>query len=178
MVYQRLDELVTIVRDGIPNDDLDIVISAMGIDDERTQRSIAVPYFKSGLTILTTRSDVTIADLDDLDEKKVAAVKGSTEFGIISRMRNVTIVTAYTYTECVNHLITGKADAAVLDVPVALLAAKRSPTMLRVIATAFEDEWYGIYMSKDEKQLFRDIRLAVQKMRRNGTFERLRAKWF
>ncbi len=178
VVYENLDDLVKLIKNGKSKDEYDIVLSAMGIDDERTQHSIAVPYFKSGLTILASASENVIEELDDLFGLEVAAVAGSTEHGIVSRMADVVIVTAANYGECVDYLVMGKAQAAVLDVPVALLAEKRNPDKLRASKSAFEIEWYGIYMNKDEKHLFRETRDAVKMMQRDGTFERLYAIWF
>ncbi len=178
VIYENLDELVTLIEDGTSRDDFDITISAMGINEKRTQRSIAVPYFKSGLTILTTNSAADVATLEDLAGKRVAAVLGSTEHDVVRRMRNVTVVDARNYGECLGLLNTGNAQVAVLDVPVALLAVKRDPVSLRVPESPFEVEWYGIYMPKDEKHLFQEIRSAIQMMRRDGTLEQLRAGWF
>ena len=164
IVFDDFEELVGYVIDGRSGGQFEVVISAMGIDDERTRSSIAVPYYKSGLTILTTVSDHAISTLGSLDGKRVAAVVGSSEHGIAGRQPGVTLVEVRNYDQCVGAVLRGDADAAVLDVPMALVAAKRHTGRLRVVDEPFEEEWYGVYMENSEKELFREIRRAVKEM--------------
>ena len=178
IVFDDLNNLVRHIHGAGSEGKLDIVISAMGIDDKRTQNSVAVPYFKSGLTILTNAATKDIATLNDLKGKTVAAVRGSTEYEIISQAPGVTVVDAQNYDECVSLVLSGRASAAVLDVPVALVAARRHPNKLRVVDNPFEEESYGIFMERSDLALFREVRKAVKEMRRDGTFDRLKVKWF
>ena len=138
------------------------------------KNSIAVPYFKSGLTILAPKADLEIGGVNDLTGKSVAAVKGSTEHGIMSREPSIRVIDAYNYSGCVSAVLRGDVEAAVLDVPVALLAVKKNPERLRVILPPFEEEWYGIYMQKDNKKLFWKIRSTLRELRNDGTMDRLR----
>ncbi len=178
IVFDNFDQLVKHILEGESGGILDVVISAMGIDDERTENSIAVPYFKSGLTILANSAATKIATLESLKGNRVAAVLGSTEYSIVKQMPEVTVVEARHYDGCIALVLSGAASAAVLDVPLALVAAKRHPDKLRVVDHPFEEEWYGIFMERSELALFREVRKAVKAMRRDGTFERLYDKWY
>lgn len=176
--FERLDDLTVLIRAGDFQGRFDVVISAMGIDRERTHHMIAVPYFKSGLTILTASSESRISTLESLVGRRVAAVVGSTEHGIVEQTQGITVAGVGNYEQCIAQLRAGEVDAAVLDLPVALQAAKRDPETLRVVAEPFEEEWYGIYMEKTALALFAELRKSVREMKSDGSFEALRQKWF
>ena len=172
------NELTTGIRTGEYSNQADIVISAMGINLERTQQSLAVPYFRSGLAILVSRKNAMVATLDDLAGLRVAAVAGSTEYRIVQQPGTVMVVEVQSYGECVERVLQGRADAAVLDLPGALFAEKRNPDRLIVAPKPFEEEWYGVYMKKENKGLFLEIRRAVRSLRNDGVLDELYRKWF
>ena len=177
VVYDSLEDLVVDLVAGDFHGNYDMAISALGLKERRLVHSLAVPYFQSGLTILTTANNEDITDFESLKGHTVAAVVGSGEYGDVSNKEGVTVVDASNYTEVVDLVATGKADAAVLDVPVALRAVKENDN-LRVVAEPFEESWYGIYIEGDDIALFEKITEIVKDLKANGTYESIYAKWF
>jgi ABC-type amino acid transport substrate-binding protein len=176
--FQRLEDLLRPVSEGDFAGRFDIVISAVGIDRERTEKALALPYFKSGLTILAASSNHDISDLASLSGKRVAAVVGSTEHGFLTPISGVTVVEVGNYAEGIEKVESGDVDAAVMDVPVALLAAARAPDRLRAIPKPFEDEWYGIYLEKTSPALFHELRRQLREMEDESVLDALRKDWF
>lgn len=154
VVYDTLEDLVERIVQGGDHTSYDVAISALGIDVKRTKNSIAVPYFKSGLTILTTRSDRKTVSLDELVGKRIAAVSGSTEYDIAKRIKDMTMFPVRTYRDSVSALLDGSVDAAVMDVPIALVAAKRNSGDLRVVSRPSRRNGTGFIWRRPQSHCF------------------------
>lgn len=177
IIYDSFEAIKSGLLSGDFNEEYDVIISAMGIEATRLENSLAVPYFLSGLTILTHVDNRDVVDLQSLSGYKVGAVEASSEAGIISKLAGVEVVSSSNYEDLVLLQESGAVDAIVLDVPVALYAAK-SNDELRVVPEPFEEQWYGIYIEGGERDLFEKISEIIRKIQRNGDYDRLYAKWF
>jgi ABC-type amino acid transport substrate-binding protein len=178
VVYESLIDITDAVEAGDFQGNFDLVISAMGIEDKRTKHTLAVPYYLSGLTILTSKATDDISNLQSLSGKKVGAVTGSSEHGIVAiQVPDAVLVDAPNYNAAISSLQAGETEAAVMDVPVALLAAKKNDS-LRVVPKPFEDEWYGIYMEDAELFLFDELNRIIRDLKESGVYDSIFAKWF
>ena len=74
------------------------------------------------------------------------------------------------------ELLAGRADAVINDDPTTVLYM-REHKGLRIVGKPFTEEKYGIAVKKGNAELLAKLNAGLRKVRENGEYERLRAKW-
>jgi len=129
----------------------------------------------SALTVQQLRSD--IQGPDDLPGRRVATVRGSTSAQFLSQ-RNVNTSNFDTIEDAVTALERAEADAVVYDAPVLqYYASHDGKGKVQVVGPVFRKESYGILFPTDSP-LRKRVNEALLRLRENGTYDRLQAKWF
>lgn len=156
----------------------DLAMSAIYITDERRKVvDFSDPYFAGGLVVLTTRAG-PIKSLKDLDGRKVSVQVGTKSVGFLKdNYPKVERVEVEKNQEMFNLVEIGRADAAVTGKPAAKVFAQAKPA-LTVLADQLTTEDYGIAVRKDEPELRGAVNAALRKVRADGTYDKLVAKWF
>ncbi|WP_088953877.1 transporter substrate-binding domain-containing protein [Variovorax sp. HW608] len=123
------------------------------------------------------RLESSIRDINDLPGKKIASVAG-TVAGDELTQRGLPFVPARDLGDAVRMLSHGDVVAVVYDSPtLQYLAATQASGAVQVVGPIFRPQKYGIAVAEGSA-LRKPINEALLKIYDDGTYDRLRAKWF
>jgi len=129
----------------------------------------------SSLTVQQLKGD--IQGPDDLPGRRVATVRGSTSAEYLQRI-SVQPTEFNSIDDATDALVKGDADAVVYDAPVLLYYASHDGKgKVAVVGSVFRKENYGILFPSGS-QLRKPVNEVLLRLRENGTYDRLYAKWF
>ncbi|MGL5362866.1 MAG: transporter substrate-binding domain-containing protein [Bosea sp. (in: a-proteobacteria)] len=140
---------------------------------------IFVAYFTAAVTSAMTIQQLKgeIDGPEDLPGKRVATTTASTTATYL-RSVNVVPVEFAQITQAFEALENKQVDAVVFDAPVLLYrAATLGKGKVRVVGPIFRKENYGILFPQGSP-LRKPVNEALLKLRENGTYDRLYARWF
>jgi glutamate transport system substrate-binding protein len=158
----------------LKNGTVDLVIASYSITDAR--RAVvgqAGPYYETGQQILVRDEDKgTIKGPDDVKDKKVCSVTGSTSIKTITEQYKATPVPFKTYTECVTQLLNKSVDAVTTDGAILLGYAAAHPGKLAVVGDAFSKERYGIGFKHGDDDMCRFLRETLTASFEDGSWQK------
>ena len=159
---------------------VDVIISGMTINEDRKQNVLfSDPYYQSGLTMVVRSDETGITKFTDLKGKKVAVQIGTTSAAEVKKMEGVEVKELNTPADCFMELKAGGVDAVVNDRPVNdYYITKNSAQGVKALDEKLTAEDYGIAMGKDNKELQEKINAALKKLKENGEYDKIFAKWF
>lgn len=134
------------------NGDIDYYVGTYSITDSRKESiSFAGPYFITGQGLLVAADDDTITGVDSLTaDQTVCSVTGSTS---IQRIKDETPAKTSefdTYSQCVEALKNGQADAVTTDEAILIGYAAQVPDTLKIAGEPFSEERYGVGIAKGD----------------------------
>ena len=165
---------------ALQSKNIDLVISGMTINDERKQNVLfSEPYYQSGLTMVVRSDETGITKFADLKGKKVDVQIGTTSAAEVKKIEGVEIKELNTPADCFMELKAGGADAVVNDRPVNdYYITKSGAQGVKTLDEKLTAEDYGIAMNKDNKELQEKVNAALKKLKENGEYDKIFAKWF
>ena len=158
--------------------DVDIVISAMEVDEKRLQSAdFSDPYYTDlpPAILVKASNAASYKTLADFAGKSVAAQTGTTKLDIVNdQLTGANAVPLQLVTDMVNELVNGKVDAIVVDGAVAKQYAETNKDL--VIADASSElgaaQPYCVAVAKgDPKGLLPAINAAIAKMNEENKLE-------
>ena len=170
-----------------------IIVTGGGFEDKQPQRVmgralavfwIIASLFVTSIFIAKITTALTVSQLStqvssfrDLYGKKVGVTEGSTAQAFLKKNRLETI--AYKNIKPLfADVVSGKLDAAVHDGPlVQYFASTDGKGRVTVVGGIFKPEKYGIAFPQGSP-LQEKVNQALLRLREDGTYERLRQKWF
>ncbi len=157
---------------------VDIVFSTMTANEERAlQIDFSDAYYVAGQSLLVPIAS-TIADVKGLDGKTVGTVKGSTsEKQIRTFAPGATIELFDTYSEAVQAMESGRADAVTTDDIILYGFAKRSPDKFKVVGGQFTQEPYAAGLKKGSTTLLNEVNAAIRDLKSSGKWAETYTKW-
>ncbi|MBS0325055.1 MAG: glutamine ABC transporter substrate-binding protein [Proteobacteria bacterium] len=156
----------------------DVAASAIYITPERSKVvDFTDPYYPGGLVIMTRKGDTSINGPDDLKGKKVTVQVGTKSVNYLKEhYPDVQRIEVEKNQEMFQLVEIGRADAAVTGKPAAKLYARTRGT-LQVVDKQLTVEEYGYALRKDEPELTRQFNEALKKLKADGTYDKLVAKY-
>jgi polar amino acid transport system substrate-binding protein len=183
----KVEEYVNINFDGIIPGLLakkfDAIISAMTITEERKKQvAFSDPYINAGQILAVRQDNTTIKDEKTLPQGvKLGAQLGTT--GEIEAKRLAAAVggTVKSYddiTLAFQDLALGRLDAVVNDYPVSADYVASNPgAKLKLVGKPFTEEYYGIAVRPEDKELLARINAGLKKLKDSGKLDELMKKW-
>ncbi len=164
--------------DNVKAGDVDIIISAITITQERSQQMLfSSPYLDAGQVIMTRKDNNEITSPENLRGKKIGVLNGTTCKEAAMMYAEPQTITSYnSYTEIINNLIGGKLDAMVTDLIGASGYAKQEPS-LKIVGEPFTSEYYGIATKLGNNALMDEINRILREMKRDGKLDEIKNKW-
>ena len=158
---------------------VDVAASAIYITDERLKVvNFTHPYYTGGLAIMVKADNTAIKEPADLNGKKVSVQVGTKSVQFLKEnYPKVERVEVEKNDQMFELVKIGRADAAVTGKPAALLYAKANP-VVKVLDKTLTVERYGFAVRKDEAALTNEMNQALEKVRADGTYAALVAKYF
>ena len=155
----------------LKNGNIDAVLAAMTITPERKKQvDFSEPYFYAGQSLLV-KDDSNIKSIKDMNGKTALAVKGTTA------VANVKILEFDDYGQAFTALKAGQGQAMTTDN--GLLAGIATENKgYKLVGGTYTNEPYGIAVNKGQTQMRNKINQALNKLKKNGTYDALVKKWF
>ena len=159
--------------------DVDMVISTMTITPQRKKLvSFSAPYFVAGQAICVRR-DGKIASLDDLLNKRVIVILGTTGEKNIKRFAPNALIQSYANNaEAINAFKSGSDDAITTDDSLLEGLVMENGNYM-ILPKRLTKEPYGIVFrkSKQTKSFVRSINEIIKTIRLDGTLLTIQNKW-
>ncbi|GAA2096816.1 glutamate ABC transporter substrate-binding protein [Streptomyces albiaxialis] len=157
--------------------DADLVIATYSITPERKRKVDFVgPYFLAHQDLLVRAGDGSIDSAEDLNDKKLCSVTGSTS---AQNVKNTLAPEAdlqefSSPSECLTGLENKAVDALTNDdaILAGFAARKESRGKFRLTGLGLSDEKYGVGVAKGQEELRADVTRALRKMVADGTWKR------
>lgn len=151
---------------AISNGDVNLYVGTYSITDKRKQQvDFAGPYLTTGQGLLVKKDNTSITGPDSLAGKTVCSATGSTPIQNIRENYPKAKTTEFdTYSQCVDALKNGQADAVTTDEAILIGYAAQDPDNLKTVGQPFSTEKYGVGLPKGDKAL----RTFINQMFTNG----------
>ncbi|WP_053366805.1 ABC transporter substrate-binding protein [Bacillus sp. FJAT-27245] len=158
----------------------DIIMSSMGITEERKQKVDFVEYLRLGqILAVQSGNPLNIRTKEDLSGKKVGVQMGSTSESAAREIDGVKELKAYNgYTDVFNDLALGRVEGVIVAEAVGRYYKTLKPKVFDVAGDPFLKMPVGIAVRKDDDSLEKALNDAVQKLKEDGTFSKISNKWF
>ena len=177
----KADFVTTTANTRIPllkNGNIDAVLAAMTITSERKKQiDFSEPYFYAGQSLLV-KEDSTIKNVQDLNGKTALAVKGTTAVANVKKFAPKAKVLEFDdYGQAFTALKAGQGQAMTTDN--GLLAGIATENKgYKLVGGTYTNEPYGIAVNKEQKQMKNAINRALNKLKKDGTYNALVKQWF
>jgi polar amino acid transport system substrate-binding protein len=162
--------------------DFDMAINEITITAERSKVvDFSVPYFDANQGFVIKKGGPaegvqSIAEMKDLQFGVQATTTGAAyvkdEIQPDSQPREFSTLTALT-----QALVNGQIDVMLMDVAISAEIVKERGEDVEMTGEFITDERYGILFEKGNP-LRQQVNQAIEKLKADGTLERLQAKWF
>ncbi|MFE0510595.1 glutamate ABC transporter substrate-binding protein [Streptomyces sp. NPDC058964] len=155
---------------------VDMVVRTMTITCDRLgQVAFSAPYFKTGQTVLASKSSPIKGYDKTLAGKKICTATGSTAYAKLDADQKAGRLvssadihhTVPNQLDCLVRLQLGEVDAVVTDGALAASQAAQDPTVA-LKGAAFTTEYYGVAMKKDADDLVRRVNRILVDYRASG----------
>lgn len=160
----------------------DVILSSMTASDERKKEVDFVEYFTAGSGILVKKGNPEkIKGLADLCGKKVAIQVGTVQIDEASEQnakcaKKIEVQTFEQNTDTIQAVGTGRADAALMDFPVATYGASKVKDT-EVVGEQFDTGNYGIAVRKDDGEVKTGLDAALRAMKEKGKYDDILKYW-
>jgi polar amino acid transport system substrate-binding protein len=176
----RIDLRVVDARDresALTSGQVDLVVRTYSITCERKNTvAFSTVYYDAYQKILSVKGS-GIDSAAALGGKRVCAVSGTTSLPTLLALNPKPIVVgAANWTDCLVMLQQGQVDAVSTDDAVLAGLVKQDPNVA-VVGPSLGKEPYGIGIRKENGDLVRFVNGALDRMRVDGTWERLYQTW-
>ena len=169
--------------DTVESGSRDLAISGISYKDERDAKyGLSQPYFFNPAAIMYAKPELNINNLNDLQGKDISAMEGSKQVDQAHEMGKYnnfsTRTTAFLLYE---DLVQGKVDAILHDLPILQYTAKNHPEQ-KVTIVPYEGQnnpsaQQVILMAKGNTQLIEKINDGIAKLKAEGKFKEIEARW-
>ncbi|MFJ9645658.1 glutamate ABC transporter substrate-binding protein [Streptomyces sp. NPDC004244] len=152
------------------------VAASYSISDKRKEKvDFAGPYFTAHQDILVRADDNSITKAEDLNNKRLCSVSGSTSASNVKEKLapKAGLLELGGYSECVVALQDGSADAMTTDnsILAGYAAQKSNSGKFKLLGLSLSNESYGIGVKKGNKELVEKINAALKKMVADGAWD-------
>ena len=157
----------------------DVGIAQVSITEARREDvDFSISYFASSPTVVTRADDLDdLVDLATAQEQEWAVQRGTTEADLIVDVVRPDDEPVYAddETAATRLVADGAADAALIDLPTALVIVGQEPD-LAVRSRFDEEEHYGVVLPRDSDNT-RVLDQAIRTLRADETLLHLRERW-
>lgn len=157
------------------------VVAALTITEKRKQQvDFSEPYFGVNIVAVVPDGKKMIDDLDQLKDLRVSVLTGTTCAAIVDKTlgedaKNVRKLGRYN--DVLDDIISGRADVAIMDEPVAKSFAANAKGF-HLGQSPLHIEEYGIAVRKGDTTTLSLLNAGLKKLRDSGEFELINRIWF
>lgn len=166
---------------AIITDQIDIAISGFTITKERAKIvNFSDAYYDAGLGALIAKEYADkIKSLKDLAGATICAQIGTSGAMFAEQIKDASVSHYNTASEAFMELDNRTCVASINDKPVLeyYLATTQKDNLV-LLDESFTFEQYGIVTSKDHPEIGAMVQSGLKKIKENGTYDKIYAKWF
>lgn len=156
--------------------EVEFIAASYSISDKRKEKvDFAGPYFTAHQDLLVRAGDASITKPEDLNNKRLCSVTGSTSAENIKKnlAPKASLLESEGYSDCVIALKDGLVDAMTTDnsILAGYTARKGNEGKFKLVGLSLSNESYGIGVKKGDKELQGKINAALKKMVQDGSWE-------
>jgi ABC-type amino acid transport substrate-binding protein len=155
----------------------DFVIAGMTPTPEREKSVDFSEIYYQATNVVLTRKGVNVKSLDDLKGKKVAVQLGSVQEDAAKKIPNVQLEALTTIPNVVQEVVTGRADAAIIEDTVATGYVKNNPQLQINRIPGITSNGSAIAFPKGSPWVSK-FNQAIDDMKKDGELQQLAQKWF
>ena len=168
------EALIPAVKRG----NLNLVIAGMTITPDRLKIvDMSDPYYGSGLVLVVSKGNTSVLKPEDLKGRAVAVQVGTTGEMKAKRLAGDKVRSFKTNEEVFRALRDKKAEAVIIDKPVAQYYLKKHHPDAVIVGDTFETEAYGIVLRR-HGELTPKINKALAELKNSGEYDKIYEKWF
>lgn len=172
-----------VMLNGVARGRLDAGISAITITKERQKiYDFTEPYFEAKQVILVPSAS-QVKTLKDLEGKKIGVQSSTTGEQVVQKAFGNTYPGLKRYdviSSAVEDLKLGRIDAVVVDEAVnAEYLKKLGKSQFKTVQDpSMPSESYGMIVKKGNRELLNQLNAGLKKIKQNGTYDKIYAKYF
>ena len=166
--------------DALATEQVDVLLSALVVAPERGRDfAFSEPYFNAGQVLIVPASNEEIGEMADLNGRTLAVELGA--LGHVEattwakRIPDLTIRPYTTSDEALTAVITGEADAALIDAISGRLFLKEQPQL--TIAQEVTVEPFALVVRIEDEQLLNQLNDSLENLRQSGELDAIIGKW-
>jgi polar amino acid transport system substrate-binding protein len=162
---------------GLQRGNYHLAMNGVEITPER-QRVInfTIPYYATVEQLAVRAGTTGINSLADLKGKVAGALKFSLAHTLLDKAGGIEVRTYDSQVSCLDDLIFGRLDAALMELPVAVYYVRPNPK-LQFAGEPFEPVLYGIGVRKQDQALLAQVNDALRKLMKSGELRGIYEKW-
>ena len=176
VVFDTWPEMNQAMKDGVID-----VQANVGIAPERTEYlDFTTPVETFHISIIVRSSTTDINDIDDLQGRKVAAVKDNLGLTIMQEYEKADLIIFDSLDKAFLSLISGTTDALVYPEPIILQIARNSglEDHIKVVGSPLLEVKRAIGVGKNKTELFNTLDAEVKLFIASPEYSEIYAKWY
>lgn len=156
---------------------VDVVVKTMTITCERRERvEFSTSYFQAYQRLLTV-SGSGISGVEDLADRTVCVVRGTTSLARVQRLQpEARILGVPAWADCLVALQQGQVDAISTDDSI-LAGLNAQDPYLEIVGGFLSSEPYGVGININNHELVRFVNNTLERVRNDGTWNELYHRW-
>ncbi|MFD0773063.1 ABC transporter substrate-binding protein [Streptomonospora algeriensis] len=174
------------IVEGVDTGKYDVGVSSFTINEERMQQAHMVSYYTVGTQWFTAEGNPADVDPENACGKNVAVQANTVQVEDIEARSQecvdngdpeINISKFKGQDQATESIISGRNDAGLADMPVAVYAVEQTEGQLETLGKQYEAAPYGAVVSKDSTELAEAISAGYQSIMDDGTYTEILAKW-
>ncbi len=172
---------------GVTSAKYDVGVSSFTVNAEREKQATMVSYFKAGTQWVTQKGNPKNVDPNNACGLNIAVQKATVQADedLPKRSKACTdagkkainpIVDA-DQAKVTSAVLTGKADAMLVDLPPAISAVATTSDKLELLGDQYDSAPYGYVLPKDQTDFGQAIADALKALDADGTYKTILTKW-
>jgi glutamate transport system substrate-binding protein len=152
---------------------VDIVAATYTINDERKKVvDFAGPYYEAGQSLMVLKSNNDVKGPEDVRDKPVCSVEGSTPAANIVKQYGAKLVATDAYSKCLEPLRNGQVVAVTTDNVILAGFVDQNPEF-KIAGEPFTKEPYGVGLKKNDDKFRAFLNDVLAEAEKDGTWKRL-----
>lgn len=156
-------------------------IQGMNFNNQRKEiYDFTDPYLINSTILFVESQNKKISNYDDLRGKRVAVQKSGTAAYILAEMGEIEVVFFSDLQDAFLKLKEGQVDAVFGDqlAGAYILKELNIKKDIKTLGDGLNRVNYGVAVKKGNEDLLADINLGLERIKRNGTYDKIFEKWF
>ncbi len=174
------------IVEGVDSGKYDVGVSSFTINAERMEQVNMVSYYTVGTQWFTAAGNPEGVDPDDACGMTVAVQANTVQVEDIQARSEaceeagdpaIQIDQYERQDQATQSIVSGKSDAGLADMPVAVYAVEQTDGQLETLGEQYEAAPYGAVVDKENEELAEAVRAGYQAIIDDGTYDEILAEW-